>query len=227
MATLFERIKTLVSANLHALVDQAIQANSPAVLKQYRRDTLDLMERARTEIANLTGLVAGLQRQYDQLQGDVSELDARVNTLIEAKRDDLAKRVLRDLKAKRASAETMAPQLDQMNEQLGQLNTYRDRLEARLQDIDLQIEDMERLLALAKAKERMTGVARSLRDLMDDGDPDVSGVAQSIQARLDKADAALDLEMQDGQQQQIEDVLADQELADEIAARKQAMSNAG
>ena len=51
MASLLEKVATLISANLHSLVDQALKSNSLAVIDQYIRqvdDSLaDLEERLR------------------------------------------------------------------------------------------------------------------------------------------------------------------------------------
>jgi phage shock protein A len=41
MATLLEKVSTLISANLHSLVDQALQSNSLAVIDQYIRQVED------------------------------------------------------------------------------------------------------------------------------------------------------------------------------------------
>jgi len=49
MASLLEKTQTLIQANLHEMVDRALEANSVAVMKQYIRDAeqnLDDLERA-------------------------------------------------------------------------------------------------------------------------------------------------------------------------------------
>ena len=38
MASLLEKAQTLIQANLHDMVDRALEANSVAVMKQYIRD---------------------------------------------------------------------------------------------------------------------------------------------------------------------------------------------
>ena len=37
MASLFEKINTLISANLHSMVDRALESNSVAVMDEYIR----------------------------------------------------------------------------------------------------------------------------------------------------------------------------------------------
>ena len=44
MASLFEKVAVLISANLHALVDQALKSNSLAVIDQYVRQVEENLE---------------------------------------------------------------------------------------------------------------------------------------------------------------------------------------
>ncbi len=44
MASLLEKVSTLISANLHDLVDRALQSNSPAVIDQYIRQVENNLE---------------------------------------------------------------------------------------------------------------------------------------------------------------------------------------
>ena len=44
MASLMEKVSTLISANLHFMVDQALKSNSMAVIDQYIRQVEDNLE---------------------------------------------------------------------------------------------------------------------------------------------------------------------------------------
>ena len=44
MATLLEKVSTLISANLHSLVDQALKSNSLGVIDQYIRQVEEQLE---------------------------------------------------------------------------------------------------------------------------------------------------------------------------------------
>ena len=44
MASLMKKVQTLISANLHAMVDSALKANSLAVFDQYVREVEDNLE---------------------------------------------------------------------------------------------------------------------------------------------------------------------------------------
>ena len=58
MASLLEKVATLISANLHALVDQALSSNSMAVIDQYIRQVenhLEDLEDAAREVLGRSG----------------------------------------------------------------------------------------------------------------------------------------------------------------------------
>jgi phage shock protein A len=63
MATLLEKVSTLISANLHSLVDQALKANSLAVIDQYIRQVEDHLEDLEDAAATVGGEVKSIKRK--------------------------------------------------------------------------------------------------------------------------------------------------------------------
>ncbi len=58
MASLLDKVSTLISANLHYMVDQALQSNSPAVIDQYIRQVeANLMDLEDGRAVALQGLI--------------------------------------------------------------------------------------------------------------------------------------------------------------------------
>ena len=68
MANLLEKVSTLVSANLHALVDQALQSNSLAVIDQYLRQVEDQLENLEDAAATVGGEVRSIRRKLEEHQ---------------------------------------------------------------------------------------------------------------------------------------------------------------
>ncbi|HFQ93163.1 MAG TPA: hypothetical protein ENK32_04085, partial [Anaerolineae bacterium] len=66
MASLLEKTQTLIKANLHDMVDQALQANSSAVLKQYIRDAEKNLDELEDATATVGGEVKTLERKYKE-----------------------------------------------------------------------------------------------------------------------------------------------------------------
>ena len=66
MASLLEKVSTLISANLHALVDQALKANSMAVIDQYIRQVEDHLEDLEDAAATIGGEIKSIKRKLDE-----------------------------------------------------------------------------------------------------------------------------------------------------------------
>ncbi|HEX2621299.1 MAG TPA: hypothetical protein VHL11_14170, partial [Phototrophicaceae bacterium] len=64
--SLFEKVNTLISANLHGLVDRALEANSVKVLDEYIRQVEKNLEALEDSTATVGGTVKTLKRKYDE-----------------------------------------------------------------------------------------------------------------------------------------------------------------
>jgi phage shock protein A len=83
-------------------------------------------------------------------------------------------------------------------------------------------EELQALLQLAKSKETTVKAMKSLDDLMGSGDSDISGIAESIYARLDKASTASEMRAA-SLDQQMDDVLERSALDAQLAERKRSL----
>src|SRR5512137_96172 len=85
MASLLDKINTLISANLHAMVDKALQSNSVAVMDEYIRQAEDNLDKLEDATATVGGEVKTLQRKAEQYQQQYERQQAEYKTLLEAK----------------------------------------------------------------------------------------------------------------------------------------------
>ena len=63
MASLLERVNTLISANLNYLVSKALKANSIAVIDEYIRKIEDNLEALEDAAATVGGEAKGMRRK--------------------------------------------------------------------------------------------------------------------------------------------------------------------
>ena len=70
MASLFSKVQTLISANLHALVDKALKANSVAVLDEYIRQAEDNLDDLQDALITVRGQVKTLERKWKIFQAE-------------------------------------------------------------------------------------------------------------------------------------------------------------
>ena len=219
MATLLEKVTTLVSANLHAMVDSALKANSLAVFDEYIRQAEDNLEALEDAGATVGGNMKTLERKVAQYGADVAKLDTDISVLLRQGKDDLAA-------AMQAKFNTTERLLAQYRDGLGKIQKeYQEiidaklKLEARLTAIKQEREEMQALLDLAKSKERTVGAIRSLRDLEGVGDADIARITDSIRSRLDRAEARAQIETA-RLEAQVDEALGKAELDAQLAERK-------
>ncbi|MEJ2607697.1 MAG: PspA/IM30 family protein, partial [Anaerolineales bacterium] len=83
MASLLEKVSTLISANLHALVDQALSTNSMAVIDQYIRQVENHLEDLEDAAATVGGEAKSISRKLEDLQLKSEELDKAVDAFLQ------------------------------------------------------------------------------------------------------------------------------------------------
>lgn len=189
MASLLEKTQTLIQANLHALVDKALEQNSVAVMKQYIRDAENNLEELEDAAATVGGEVKTLERKYKEYKKKADQLDKNIDALIMQGKTDLARAAQNELNSTRRLQEQYHEQWVRQQREYESLLNARIKLQAKLKTIRQEQKEMEALLRLAKSKEVTVKAIKSLDDLMGVGDGDIARLSESIRARLDKASA--------------------------------------
>lgn len=219
MASLLQKIDTLIKANLHALVDKALKSNSLAVVDQYIRQVEDNLEDLEDAAATVGGQVKTLKRKMEEFEGKAAELDRNIDLFLKQGKDELALAVQSKLNSTQRMAENYREQWERQQREYKTLLDAKLKLEAKLATIRQEREELQALLELAKAKEITTRAIKSLDDLVGTGDTDVSRMAESIRARLDKASARSEM-LTSRLDAQMDEVLERDVLDAQLAERK-------
>jgi phage shock protein A len=193
MATLLDKAQTLISANLHGILDKALQANSLAVLDEYIRQAQDNLDDLEDAAATVGGQVKTLKRKAEEYEKRAQELDRNIDMLLRRGKEDLAIAAQRKLNNVQEMAGEYQEQWETQRKEYQALLDARLKLEAKLTEIRQEREQLQALLELAKAKEMTTRSLRSLDDLAGVGDADIARIADGIRARLDKASAQTEI----------------------------------
>jgi phage shock protein A len=189
MASLLDKVATLIKANLHYLVDQALKQNSLAVIDQYIREVDDNLDKLEDAAATVGGQVKTLKRKFDEFQAKADELDRNIDILLQEGREELAVAAQSKLNSTQRLADNYREQHEQQKAEYEKLLDAKLKLEAKLTTIKQEREELQALLDLAKAKELTAKAISSLDDLVGAGDDDIGRLAESIRTRLDKAAA--------------------------------------
>jgi phage shock protein A len=189
MASLLDKVATLIKANLHYLVDQALKQNSLAVIDQYIREVEDNLDKLEDAAATVGGQVKTLKRKFDEFQTKADELDRNIDLLLQEGREELAVAAQSKLNSTQRLADSYREQHQRQKAEYEKLLDAKLKLEAKLTTIKMEREELQALLDLAKAKELTAKAISSLDDLVGAGDDDIGRIAESIRTRLDKAAA--------------------------------------
>ncbi len=219
MASLLDKINTLISANLHAMVDRALQSNSVAVMDEYIRQAEDNLDKLEDATATVGGEVKTLKRKADEYAAQVTKLDHDIDALLQQGRDDLATAAQAKFNTTQHMAEQYQQQYERQQTEYKTLLEAKLKLEAKLTTTKQEREEMLALLDLAKSKELTVKTMKSIDDIVGSSDADVARIGESIRSRLDKASAKSEM-MASRLDDQIDEVLGKTELDTQLAERK-------
>lgn len=219
MASILDKVSTLISANLHYMVDQALKSNSPAIIDQYIRQVETNLEDLEDAAATVGGEVKSLQRKVNEFSQKATEIDRAIDAFLLEGNESAAVAAQSKLNSTQRLVETYEEQAARQEEEFNKLLSAKVKLEARLATMKQEREELTALLELAKSKEKTVKAMKSLDDLMGSGDSDISGIAESIHRRLDKASTATELRAS-SLDEQMDKVLESSALNHQLLERK-------
>ena len=219
MASLLDKVSTLISASLHGMVDKALRANSLEVFDEYIRQAENNLDALEDAAATVGGNVKTLARKAEQYQADATKQDADIDALLRQGKEDLATAVQAKLNTTNKMLTQYKADYEKTQAEYQKLLDSKLKLEAKLTTIKQEREQMQALLDLAKSKESTVGALRSLKDLDGSGDADIARITEGIRSRLDKADARAEIESSH-LESQVDETLGKAELDMQLSERK-------
>lgn len=220
MASLLQKINTLISANIHGLVDQALEANSLKVMDEYIRQAERNLDALEDAAATIGGTVKTLKRKYEEFAAAAEKLDRDIDTLLLRAKTDLAQAAQAELNQKQQLAQEYYEQWQSQEQEYRRMLDAKLKLEGKLVTIRQEREHLKSLLELVEAKELTTRTIKSLDDLAGVGDEDVQRLGDQIRARLDREEARL--EMATGTiRDQIDEAIGMTEIEMQLEERRQ------
>ena len=219
MASLVQKFRTLISANLHALVDKALQSQSLAVIDQYIREMTGQMRELHGAIETVASNMQTVQRRYHALGDKAKELDTAVDAFLTQGQSAQALAAQSRLNATKEMMTTYQREWQRLHSGYETLDDVYVKLEARFLMVKQEREELGHLLQLAKSREALSRTIRSLDDLTGEGDADVARVAEGIRQRLDEAEAHNEV-LLGSLDRQVEDALSSVEIEAQLEERR-------
>jgi len=221
MASLLEKVQTLISADLNRLVDRALESNEPAVFQHQLREMQALQEQLNDQLISVRAELTELRRRSDEQQAFVVKQDAEVDQLLQAGLQEDALAAQDRLNQSRLVAAKQTEQLDRLEARYAEMVEARAGINARVTTLQQSAPEFDGLVGLARAKELTAATMQSLDDLSGTGDPDVARLVSSIRTRLAEAEAQIqELQQRALAHGETPEVLKRTELAAQLEERK-------
>lgn len=194
MPSILQKVQTLVSANMHGMIDRALETNSLKVMDEYIRQVERNLDALEDSTATVGGSVRTLKRKYEEFSNLADKLDRDIDTLILRGKNELAAAAQAEMNTKQELAQEYYEQWKSQETQYQDMLNMRVKLEARLTTIKQQREKMRSLMELASTKKVMTKTLKSMDKLQNrSGDQEIDGLMDSIYSQIDQEDARAEL----------------------------------
>jgi len=191
MASLLQKVQTLIAADLNRLVDRALESNEPAVFQHQLREMQELQEQLNDQLVAVRAELTDLRRRSDGQQALVVKQDAEVDQLLQAGLQEDALAAQDRLNQSRLVAAKLTEQLDRLEAHYAEMVEAQAGINARVSTLQASAPEFDGLVGLARAKDLTAEAMQSLDDLSGTGDPDVARVVNSIRTRLAEAEAQI------------------------------------
>lgn len=216
MASLLSKVKTLISASLHSIVDSALRANSLEVFDEYIRQAERSIEAFKETMVDLGASVKMLKRKYDEAADDAAKLDLTVDQLVKQGKDTLAKITISKLNQQTEIAQTYQTQLKRQSDTYQLLYDLISVLQSKVEMLHTEREQVAVLLQLLKSKNI---AAKSIKDVQTIADGRSKDIVEDVKSRLDQADARLEVATS-RLSDQIDAEVDNEELNSQLEARR-------
>ena len=142
MASLLEKIGTLISANLNDIVNRALELNSPAVFDQYIRDIEGNLKKLEDAAAAVGGEVKGIERRLENAQQDAKRVDKAIDAFLVAGNEANATAAQAQLNGLQRTVDAYQQTLEQQQAEFKNLLSAKTKLEAKLATMKAEREEL-------------------------------------------------------------------------------------
>lgn len=225
MPGIFERISTMLRANINAALDQA--EDPEAALNQIIRDMAKAIEDARSQVAEMIAQERLLQGQLQENRRLIDEWNRKAELAVSRGLDDLAREALRRKLDFAKNTQLLETQWQSQHDLVEKLKHDLQTLQTRYQ---LAQDKRDQLIQRQKAAQAVQRITQSVNNISI-SDPSSELARLEDRIRLTEARAQAGAEMAQLREPDFDDAFAaleaDGELEAELAALKAAKAPAG
>lgn len=211
MAGILNRFKTIMEANVNALLDKA--EDPVKMADQLARNLEDDLAKTKAETASVMAEVKRAQRAYDECAEAVAKMQQYAEAAVLKGNDADAKAFLAQKAEKAATLVNLEKALDVAKDNADKMRQVHDKLEEQLRQISERKASIRAKAAMAKAKERTAEIGKSVGSASSNLSA-FDKLEEQMNRKLDEADALLELNTK---KDAVEDLMEKYNTADTAA----------
>lgn len=219
MFKFFSRVKTVVGAEMNAMLDKA--EDPVKMLDQFMRDMGSDIRDAEAAVAKQIANEKMLKRKYDDANALVEKRQTQAERAIEAGNEDLARRALEDKKDQVEQADSLYQSWERAKQDADQLRKKLDEMKKEYQEMRLKKDSLK---ARAESAQTRTKMNRTMSTVgSDDSKQGFSRMEEKVMQYEAEADTSDDMSESSKTLDDEFDQLGSSEVDDELAALKKKM----
>lgn len=198
MASILDKVKTLLKASFHDMIDKALKSDPIKTLNQYLREHEEALVEMQSDRAVALGALKTANRKVIESQDLIERIENEIEAILtddDATNDYLAENLAQDL----VGQEEKLNVLNQARDSAMRSNTALQMAEAKMQGRIISLRNQIQLLEAIKfeadikkmSADRLINSAR----MISSGTTSVEALAEDIKQQRDKADAQFEMAM--------------------------------
>ena len=198
MASILDKVKTLLSANFNDLIDQALKRNPIKVLNEYLRQHEEALAEMRSDRAVALGSMKTAERKVIETQDMIARIEEEIEAVLtdsDPGNDYLAENLAQDLVGQEEKLDVLNKAYESALRVNKALQMAESKMRGRIISLRNQIALLEAVKFEADIKKMSADRLISSAKMISSGTTSVEALAEEIKVQRDKADARFELAM--------------------------------
>lgn len=198
MASILDKVKTLLSANFNDMIDKALKRNPLKVLNEYLRQHEEALDEMRSDRANALGALKTAQRKVIEAQDMIARIEEEIEAVLtdnDPTNDYLAENLAQDLVGQEEKLGVLNKAYESALRVNKALQMAESKMKGRIISLRNQISLLEAIKFEADIKKMSADRLISSARMISSGGTSVEAMAEEIKLQRDKADAKFEMAM--------------------------------
>ncbi len=223
MASLLDKVRTLLSASFHDMIDKALKQDPIRTLNQYLREHEDALAEMQSDRAVALGSLKTSSRKVIEAQDMIARIEEEIEAILtdtDETNDYLAENLAQDLVGQEEKLQVLNQAYESALRVNRALQLAESKMQGRIISLRNQIELLKAIKFEADIKAMSADKLINSARMISSGTTSVEALAEDIKRQRDKADAKFEIAMDT-----MDGTLADSTRQSKASARLEQIRN--